>query len=64
MEEREGVRISEMRTEQALKTKANILATACPYCLQMFEDAIKAKEATESLKVMDIAELVERAIQK
>ncbi len=64
MEEREGVRISEMRTEQALKTNANILATACPYCLQMFEDAIKAKEATETLKAMDIAELVESAIQK
>jgi len=64
MEEREGVRISEMRTEQALKTNANILATACPYCLQMFEDAIKAKEAAESLKAMDIAELVEDAIQK
>jgi len=64
MEEREGVRISEMRTEQALKTNANILATACPYCLQMFEDAIKAKEAAETLKAMDIAELVEDAIQK
>ena len=64
MEEREGVRISEMRTEQALKTNANILATACPYCLQMFEDAIKAKEASESLKAMDIAELVDDAIQK
>ena len=64
MEEREGVRISEMRTEQALKTNACILATACPYCLQMFEDAIKAKEAAESLKAMDIAELVESAIQQ
>ncbi|MBE9502355.1 MAG: 4Fe-4S dicluster domain-containing protein [Chloroflexi bacterium] len=64
IEEREGVRISEMRIEQALKTNAGILATACPYCLQMFEDAIKAKEATESLKSMDIAELVESAIQK
>ncbi|MCK4722922.1 MAG: (Fe-S)-binding protein, partial [Dehalococcoidia bacterium] len=64
VEEWEGVRISEMRIEQALKTNAGILATACPYCLQMFEDAIKAKEATESLKSMDIAELVESAIQK
>ncbi|MBA7596968.1 EtfAB:quinone oxidoreductase [subsurface metagenome] len=63
IEERD-VRISEMRAEQALETKAGILATACPYCLQMFEDAIKAKEATESLQAMDIAELVESAIQK
>ncbi len=63
MEEREGVRISEMRTDQAIKTKADILATACPYCLQMFEDAIKAKEATEHLKAMDIAELVASALR-
>jgi len=64
MEEREGVRISEMRTEHAINTKADILATACPYCLQMFEDAIKAKEASEYLKAMDIAELVDSAIGK
>ena len=48
-----------MRTEQALDTNAQIVATACPYCLQMFEDGIKTKAVEESLKVMDIAELVE-----
>ena len=58
LEERIGTRISEMRIEQAIATKAQVVATACPYCLQMFDDAIKAKEAEESLKVMDIAELV------
>ncbi|GAI08039.1 unnamed protein product, partial [marine sediment metagenome] len=57
-EQRVGQRINEMRTEQAIETKAQIVATACPYCLQMFEDGIKAKAAEESLKVMDIAELV------
>ena len=58
LEERPGQRISELRTEQAIETKAQVIATACPYCLQMFDDAIKAKEVEESLKVMDIAELV------
>jgi len=57
-EQREGQRINEMRTEQAMAVKAQLIATACPYCLQMFEDGIKSKEAEESLKVMDIAELV------
>jgi len=47
-----------MGTEQAMAGKAGVIATACPYCLQMFEDGIKSKEAEESLKVMDIAELV------
>ena len=63
MEETVGTRISEMRTDQALATKASVIATACPFCLQMFEDAIKAKEASDSLKAMDIAELVAGAIE-
>jgi len=58
LEEHGGRRINEMRTEQAIDAKAQIIATACPYCLQMFEDGIKAKAAEESLEVMDIAELV------
>ena len=57
-EQRAGRRINEMRTEQVIETKAQIVATACPYCLQMFEDGIKAKAAEESLKARDIAELV------
>ena len=57
-EQKKGQRINEMRTEQVIETNARIVATACPYCLQMFEDGIKSKEAEQSLKVMDIAELV------
>ncbi len=57
-EQKKGERINEMRTEQAIDTKAQIVATACPYCLQMFEDGIKSKAVEESLQVMDIAELV------
>jgi Fe-S oxidoreductase len=58
LENRTGRRINEMRTEQAIDTKAQVVATACPFCLQMFEDGIKTKGVEESLKVMDIAELV------
>jgi len=58
LEERIGRRISEMRIEQVLETRSQIVATACPFCLQMFDDAIKAKAVEESLKVMDIAELI------
>jgi len=57
-EQKKGERINEMRAAQAIAAKAQLIATACPYCLQMFEDGIKAKAAEESLKVMDIAELV------
>jgi Fe-S oxidoreductase len=52
-----------MRTEEAINTKAEILASACPYCLQMFEDAIKALEAEGKLKAMDLAEILAGSIQ-
>jgi Fe-S oxidoreductase/nitrate reductase gamma subunit len=58
IEEPAGTRINEMRTAQIIETKADIVATACPYCLQMFEDGIKAKEKEDTLKAMDLAELV------
>ena len=35
-----------------------MVATACPFCLQMFEDAAKVKGVEESLKVRDIAEIL------
>ncbi|MCL0106814.1 heterodisulfide reductase-related iron-sulfur binding cluster [Thermodesulfovibrionales bacterium] len=58
LERRIGRKINELRAEQAIETKAQIIATACPFCLQMFEDGIKTKVVEESFKVMDIAELV------
>ncbi len=58
LEESIGKRISEMRIERAMETEAETVATACPFCLQMFEDAIKAKGEEETLKVKDIAELL------
>lgn len=63
IEEKIGKRISEARIEQVLETRAGVVATACPYCLQMFEDAIKAKGAEESLKAMDIAEIIAAQLQ-
>jgi Fe-S oxidoreductase len=61
LEESIGQRISGMRLERAVETRAEIVATACPFCLQMFEDAIKVKGVEETLKVMDIAELLDRS---
>jgi Fe-S oxidoreductase len=64
LEEQEGNRINEMRTEQAMETGVQTVITACPLCLQMFEDGIKAKAAEEQLKVMDIAELIAAQIEE
>ena len=58
MEENIGQRISEMRIDRAIETNAQTVATACLFCLQMFEDAAKVKGVEESLKVLDIAEII------
>jgi Fe-S oxidoreductase len=48
------------RTEEALATRSDIIATGCPFCNTMMTDGVKNKEK-EKIKVMDIAELVARA---
>ncbi|MFQ5910077.1 MAG: (Fe-S)-binding protein [Thermoplasmata archaeon] len=58
MEESIGPRINEERTQEALDSGLSLIATACPYCLTMFEDGLKAKNAIEGVIVRDIAELV------
>jgi Fe-S oxidoreductase len=63
VEEKQGKRISDVRIEDVIETKADVVATACPYCMQMLEDSIKSKGAEESLKDLDIAELVAMAIE-
>ncbi|WP_298496096.1 (Fe-S)-binding protein [uncultured Algibacter sp.] len=50
--------INELRTEDALKTNPDIIATACPYCMTMMSDGVKVKEKENDIKVMDIAELI------
>jgi len=49
------------RTEQALQTQPDIIAAACPFCNTMMTDGVKNKEKEDSLKVMDIAELIASA---
>lgn len=51
-------RINETRTEQLLKEEPEIIATNCPYCLTMITDGIKAAQREESVKAMDVAEIL------
>ncbi|MCA0153166.1 (Fe-S)-binding protein [Winogradskyella vincentii] len=50
--------INILRTEDALETKPEIIATGCPYCKTMMTDGIKFKEKESEISVMDIAELI------
>jgi Fe-S oxidoreductase/nitrate reductase gamma subunit len=58
MEEKMGSRVNDERTVQLMATGARMLAVACPYCLTMITDGLKGKDATETHKVADVAELV------
>ncbi len=55
-------RINNHRLQDALDAEAETVATACPYCLIMFEDAIGSKGVGEQVQVMDIAEVLERQL--
>ena len=57
MEQRIGKNINEMRADQALETGADIIATACPYCLTMLSNGLKARDR-EDVKVLDIIEVL------
>ena len=49
------------RTEQALETQPEIVAAACPFCNTMMTDGVKNKEKEDSVKVVDVAELIANA---
>lgn len=64
MEEHLGTRINHSRFADVLKTRADMIGTACPFCLTMLEDATKDKEMEESIKVRDVTELVLESLHK
>jgi Fe-S oxidoreductase len=47
---------------EAKNTGATILATACPYCVNMLEDALKSQNLDEQMRVMDVSELLAEAL--
>jgi Fe-S oxidoreductase/nitrate reductase gamma subunit len=58
------VKMSEVRIKEAEATGAKILVTACPLCRIMLEDARKSLGLTETLRVMDLNELVLQAMEE
>jgi Fe-S oxidoreductase len=48
--------------KDAVEAGADILATACPYCLLTFEDAVKTTGAEGKIQIMDVAELLNIAL--
>lgn len=57
-----GTRLAQGRIQEALDTGAQVLATACPFCLLTLEEAVKHLNAQDRLRVMDIAEIAIQAL--
>ncbi|MBU0473464.1 MAG: (Fe-S)-binding protein [Bacteroidetes bacterium] len=58
LEENTGTRINEERTKELIKTGAETIASACPFCMTMLNDGLKAEEKNEEIEVKDIAEII------
>ena len=57
-----GTRLAQQRVQEALDTGAEILATACPFCLLTLDEAVKHLNAQDRIQVMDIAEIAVQAL--
>lgn len=65
IEEQPGTaKINQMRIEDVIQTGVDTVVTACPYCLQMLEDAIDHKGMKDSLRAKDLVEVVEEVLMQ
>jgi Fe-S oxidoreductase len=62
--EAEEERLANIRVREAISIGVEEIITACPFCLINLEDGVKSVGVEDSLKVIDIAELVLFAIEK
>jgi len=63
MEEKTAKRINWVRTDMALEAGASVVGTACPFCMIMFEDGIRGRNAEERVRARDLVELVAEALE-
>ncbi|MDX6198954.1 MAG: hypothetical protein QOJ79_2105 [Actinomycetota bacterium] len=66
MEEKIGKRINVERTDEALATDADLISTACPFCIVMLSDAVTARKqegtAREEVQVLDVSQILARSL--
>jgi Fe-S oxidoreductase len=55
-------RMGEMRLDMVAEADAEVVVTACPFCLINLEDAVKTTGREGAIEVIDLAELVQRSI--
>jgi len=57
-----GKRINHLRFDQLMRTGANTTVSSCPYCLIMFDDAVKFRDLEDSVQAKDIAEIIAESL--
>ncbi|HTJ46719.1 MAG TPA: (Fe-S)-binding protein [Kofleriaceae bacterium] len=62
MEEENDQRVNVNRTDEVIATGVEAVAVACPFCNIMLTDGMKARDKEESIKVLDVAELLAQSI--
>ena len=62
MEEQNENRVNVKRTLQILDTGADTVASGCPFCMTMLTDGLKSQEKEESVRQLDIAEMLVEAV--
>jgi Fe-S oxidoreductase len=62
MEEQNEKRVNVKRTLQLLDTGATTIASGCPFCMTMLTDGLKAQEKEDSIKQLDIAEILAKSV--
>jgi len=62
METQKGERFSDLRIDQAMGVGAEVLVTACPYCITMFEDSRITMGVDEKMEIKDITEIIQEVI--
>ncbi|MFW6050789.1 MAG: (Fe-S)-binding protein [Myxococcota bacterium] len=63
MEEQNKNRVNNRRTLQLLDTGAKTLTSACPFCMTMLTDGIKAQEKEEEIAQLDVAEMLVQSVE-
>ena len=58
----EETRMGKLRVEMAAESGANVIVTACPFCMVQLEDAVKTSGLEGEMEVIDLVELVARHI--
>jgi len=56
-------RMGQVRVEMAREAGANVIVTACPFCLVQIEDGIKTSGLEREMQVLDLVELIDRHLE-